>query len=396
MRYRVKALQDGASITALLLDAADESDAARQAENRGYAVLAIKPQRSWRAWQWKRSASFPLALFSQELLTLLEAGLPLMEAMEALTEKEPRPEIKKLFRQIIASLYEGHSLSFALEQFPASFPPLYIATVRASEKTGDLAEALARYVAYHTQMDSVRKKIVSASLYPLLLIAAGGLVAAFLMVYVVPRFSRIYEDMGSALPLSSRLLLNWGQLLETHAVSMLAAVAALAAGMIYAATRPAVRQWLVQQMWRIPAIGERMKTYQLARFYRTLGMLLRGGTPVASALDMVAGLLQPILRDRLRLAALGIREGRAISVAMESHGLTTPVALRLLRVGERSGRMGEMMERIAAFHDDETARWVDWFTRLFEPLLMAAIGVAIGFIVVLMYFPIFELAGSIQ
>ena len=162
------------------------------------------------------------------------------------------------------------------------------------------------------------------------------------------------------------------------------------------ALTPAARRWLGAKLWKIPAVGSRMRLYQLARFYRTLGMLLRGGTPVVAAIDMASGLLAPALRPGLARAREAIREGRAISEAMSQHGLVTPVALRMLRVGERSGRMDEMMERIASFLDEEIARWVDWFTRLFEPLLMALIGVAIGAVVVLMYLPVFELAGSIQ
>jgi general secretion pathway protein F len=152
----------------------------------------------------------------------------------------------------------------------------------------------------------------------------------------------------------------------------------------------------MHRAWRIPAIGARMRIYQLARFYRTLGMLLRGGIPVTQALEMVIDLLHPALRVQLRQAGQSIKEGRSVSFAMQTHRLTTPVAARMLRVGERAGRMGEMMERAASFYDEEMARWVDWFTRLFEPLLMAFIGVIIGLIVVLMYLPIFELAGSIQ
>ena len=143
-------------------------------------------------------------------------------------------------------------------------------------------------------------------------------------------------------------------------------------------------------------MGQRWRIYQLARFYRTLGMLLRGGTPIVPAMGMASGLLSVALQERLGGASVAIKEGQSISQAMEGHDLTTPVALRMLRVGERTGRMGEMMERIAAFHDDETARWVELFTRLFEPILMAAIGIVIGVIVVLMYLPIFELAGAIQ
>jgi len=168
------------------------------------------------------------------------------------------------------------------------------------------------------------------------------------------------------------------------------------AGLTYLAGRPTTKNWIMRRLWQIPAAGERMRIYQLARFYRTLGMLLGGGIAIVQAIKMVSDLLPPALRQDLAGAARKISEGRSISYAMETHQLATPVALRMLRVGERTGQMGEMMERIAAFHDEEMARWVEWFTRLFEPLLMAIIGVAIGAIVVLMYLPIFELAGSLK
>ncbi|MBW8371945.1 MAG: type II secretion system F family protein [Thiobacillus sp.] len=396
MRYEVKALRGDENLTAWVLDAMDAGDAANQMLARGYTVIAVRAKAAWPAWHWQRKGHFPLVLFSQELLALLQAGLALVEALETLTEKEQRPEVKQTLTQIIASLYEGHAFSYALQHSPANFPALYVATVRASERTGDLPEALSRYVAYQSQMDAVKRQVVSASIYPLLLFVVGGLVTLFLMVYVVPRFSHIYADIGSDLPLMSQLLMRWGQLLEAHGATILTATLLLLGGALYTATRPASRQWLLRTLWQLPGIGGQLHVYQLARFYRSLGMLLRGGMPVVPSLNLVSDLLESGLRNQLTQASARIREGTPMSVAMERYGLTTPVALRMLRVGERTGRMGEMMERIAAFHEEESARWVERFTKLFEPLLMAFIGVVIGFIVVLMYFPIFELAGSIQ
>lgn len=395
MHFEVKALRADA-VVALMLEAADEGDARAQARAQGCTVLGVRARRSWQAWTQRRHAAFPLVLFSQELLALLDAGLTVVEAIETLAEKESRPEGRKTLRQLIADLHEGRTLSQALQRFPADFPPLYVATVRASERTGDLDEAMRRYIAYQTQVDFVRKKVVSASIYPLLLIGAGGLVTVFLMVYVVPRFSRIYDDIGSDLPLLSQWLLQWGALLREHAGLLLVLLPVLAVWAVHLGRRPAVKGWVMHRLWSVPAAGERMRVYQLARFYRTLGMLLSGGIPVVQALGMVSELLPPALRADLRGAAVLISEGRTLSEAMASNHLTTPVALRLLRVGERSGRMAAMMERIADFHDEEMARWVDWFTRLFEPLLMAFIGLLIGGIVVLMYLPIFDLAGSLQ
>jgi general secretion pathway protein F len=339
---------------------------------------------------------FPLVLFSQELLALLDAGLNLVEAVETLAEKEQRPETRKLLDQLIHTLYEGQTFSAALQQFPDAFPPLYVSTVRASEKTGGLSEAITRYVAYQSQMDVVRKKLVNASIYPVVLMVVGGLVTLFLMVYVVPKFSHIYEDMGGDLPWMSLMLIKWGHLLEAHGKAMLAGTISTLTLLLYTMTRTATKRWIGEQLWQIPVVGERMKVYQLARFYRTVGMLLRGGIPAMTALEMVSDLLAPALRANLQQAVTLVREGRPLSAAMDAHTLTTPVSLRMLRVGERTGDMGEMMERIAAFYDEEMARWVEWFTKLFEPLLMTVIGIVIGMIVVLMYMPIFELADSIQ
>lgn len=396
MRYEVKALRDGDGLVALALDAADANDAAVQVRAQGYTVIAIRARRSWLVWPGQRKTAFPLVLFSQELLALLDAGLALVESLETLAEKEQRPDVRKTLGKITAALYEGHPLSVALQQSGANFPPLYVATVRASEKTGALAEALSRYVAYQSQMDGVRRQIVSASIYPALLAIVGGLVTLFLLLYVVPRFSHIYADIGGDLPLLSRLLIGWGRFLGEHGALVLGGMVFLLVALVYVATRPAFKQWIERRLWQMPTIGMRMQLYQLARFYRSLGMLLRGGMPVVTALQMVSDLLRSSMRGQLDLASAGIREGRSISQAMEEYRLTTPVALRMLRVGERTGRMGEMMERIAAFYEEETARWVERFTKLFEPLLMIFIGLVIGGIVVLMYFPIFELAGSLQ
>jgi general secretion pathway protein F len=337
-----------------------------------------------------------LGQFSQELLTLLEAGLSIVESIETLREKEVRDERRLLLSQLVDALYQGESLSQALEHFPAVFPALYTATVRASERTGDLAESLGRYVVYQSQLDVVRKKMISASIYPALLVCVGTLVIVFLLGYVVPRFSRLFEDLGRDLPFLSRMLMKWGTLVADHTVPLLAGALGFIALLVFWLRRPSTRQALVALLMANPALGERVRVYQLARFYRTLGMLLRGGIPIMSSLNMTTGLLQGYLRSHLEQATRKISEGMPISLAMEGAGLTTAVSSRMLRVGERTGQMGEMMERIARFYDDEIARWVDWFIRLFEPILMLIIGVAIGGIVVLMYFPIFELAGSLN
>ncbi|HKX54399.1 MAG TPA: type II secretion system F family protein [Nitrosospira sp.] len=393
MRYEVKAVLAGKGTVFLELDADTAEDARLQVVAQGGMVLNVR--RRFTGWAPKPRLRFPLAHFSQELLSLLVAGLSLVESIETLADKEQDAGARKIIQGLLARLYDGVTFSRALESFPQAFPPLYVATARASERTGDLPEALTRFITYQTQMDVVRKKLVGASIYPVLLLLIGLLVGLFLLVFVVPKFSAIYEDVGADLPWLSKLLIQWGHLVHEQGWQ-LAGIAAAALGLVvYGVTRPSFRVRMTQQLWRIPAIGERMRVYQLARFYRTLGMLLRGGIPVVKALEMVSGLLQPHFRPRVQAAGVLIREGKTISSAMEAEGLTTAVGSRMLKVGERTGLMGEMMERIGNFHDEEIARWVEWLTKLIEPLLMAVIGGVIGGIIILMYMPIFQLAGSV-
>jgi general secretion pathway protein F len=392
MRFQLKAISPDGRVESLALQAADAAGARRQAESRGYTVLRV---RGWQGFTLRRREQFPVTLFSQELISLLEAGLPLLEAIETLGERERAPAAKSALGSMATTLREGRPFSSALEKLGDIFPPLYIATVRAAERTSDLQPALTRYVAYQAQVDALKRRVVHASIYPALLIGVGALVSFFLLLYVVPRFSLIYEDRAVDLPLLSRLLLSWGQLVERHGMLIVIALFGLLILSVYVLRLPSSQAAIQNALWRLPGAGERMKLYQLARFYRTIGMLLRGGMPVVASLQLGAELLHPALRSRLHSATRAIREGRPVSECMEANGLTTPVALRLLAVGEHGGDMGMMMERIAAFHDDEMARWVDWLTRLVEPLLMAVIGLVIGAIVILMYMPIFELAGAV-
>lgn len=394
MRYRIKALRPGAGVTALTMEALDEIEATARLQREGAQVLSIVAERG--GWLVARRTRFPLLLFTQELIALLDAGLTLSETLETLAEKESRPESRQLIERLLTTMREGRPFSAALAAQGSAFPPLYAATVRAAESTGDLSPALTRYVAYQNQVDSLKKKVLSASIYPMLLVGVGMLVIGFLLGYVVPRFATVFADSGRDLPWMSQMLLTWGEAVEKHGVWILLGAAGLIASFVVALAQPATRAALTRLAWRTPAVGEHLRTFELARFYRSLGMLLSGGIPIVSALDMVSGLLSAPLRSGATTAMDAMRRGETISSAFARGELTTPVAARLLRVGEKSGRMGEMMDRIAIFHDEEMARWVDWFTRLFEPLLMVFIGLTIGLIVVLLYMPIFELAGSIQ
>lgn len=394
MRFELKAVDRNNQVVALDLEAADEAAARDAARVNGYAVLTVG-RRNAALWNpFDRKTAFPIELFAIELQSLLEAGLNVVEALQALTEKEPGGENRRVLMELLDALHRGEALSQAVAHAPRAFPPLFVATLKSSERAGNLREALARYIAYQEELDKVRRKVVAALLYPAILLAVGVLVLSFLLFYVVPRFARVYEDISTGLPLFSSLLLSTGRWIESHGVAAVLSLGIPA--FVFASYALKQKAKLLEQLWRLPALGERMMIYQLARFYRTVGVLLLAGIPAVRAFDMVSGLLAPNLRAQLQRATVLLSEGRSISGALTAVGLATPVATRMLAVGERSGRMGDMMDRIARFYDDETARFVDAFTRVFEPLLMTVLGLAVGMVVVLMYMPVFELAGSLR
>lgn len=392
MQFQVKAVR-GRDIITIDLAASHTEDALSQARARGLTPLSAK---AVEGKTLKIKNKFPLGLFTQELLALVDAGLNLVESIEGLAEKESRADVKAVIDRLLVSLQQGKTFSSALSEQTSVFPMLYIATVKASEKTGDISEALTRYVAYEAQIDELKKKVISASIYPALLIIVGGLVILFLLGFVVPKFSTIYEGTGDDLPWLSQVLMSWGQLLANHGQTLLLFSVVALALLVIGFMQPAFKRAVMALLWRIPTFGDKLKVYQYARFYRTLGMLLKGGTPILPAMQSARGLLDVSLQTQMQQAEQEIGEGQNISAALENAELTTPVALRMLRVGERGGNIDDMMTRIATFYDEELSRWIDWFTKLFEPLLMLVIGLVIGLVVLLLYMPIFELAGSIQ
>ncbi|CDG81318.1 type II secretion system F family protein [Janthinobacterium agaricidamnosum] len=397
MQFQLQ-VQGAAGRQAIAIDAASEADAIRAAARNGWRVLAIDSAAlpgAGAAIKHHQQA-FPLLQFSQELLALLEAGLNLSEAMATLHNKEVRNASKATLAAIMLTLQQGKSFSDTLADFPAIFPDIYIATVHAAERSGNLPEALARFVGYQLQFDAIRKKLISAAIYPAMLLVVGSLVTLFLLGYVVPKFSVVYESSGREIPWMSQMLLGFGQALAAHPMLCLAALAGTVGAVAFGAANQAMRQALILQVLRLPVLSGKAAEFRLARFYRALSLLLHAGIPLHKALALVAAMLLPAQQAQLAQARRAVQEGLPFSAALEQSQLATPVAQSLLKVGENTGRLGDMLERSAKFHDEEFARWVDWASRLLEPLLMTVIGVVIGGVVVLMYMPIFELAGSLS
>ncbi len=393
MKFRVIGLQADASAQETVVDASDAATARRMAAALGMAVLEVVPVRG--AARARRGAAINVDLFCQELLALLSAGISVGEALETLVAKEQGP-VRDVVGALLRAVREGRPLSAAMAARPGIFPPLLTESLRAAERTSDYGPALARFVRYRALSRAVREKLLSASIYPLILLAVGTLVLLFLLGYVVPRFADVYKDMGDRLPASSRAMLWIGQGIGGHPWLAASALAVLAAGAVAAVRSARVRSALWRLMQRVPRLREVLAAADFARLYRTLALLVHGGIPMVASLQIVRGLLPPHLAERLDRCRQSVSEGRSFSESMAAQGLSTVVAQRFFRVGEGSGNLADMMDRAADFHEEEVARGADWMGRVVGPVMMLLMGTLIGFVVVMMYMPIFELAEAIQ
>jgi general secretion pathway protein F len=229
-----------------------------------------------------------------------------------------------------------------------------------------------------------------------MLLVVGALVTLFLLGYVVPRFSVVYAASNRELPWMSALLLRFGQLIAQHSAAALVVSASVGVLLGWALGQRDARLWLLRQVLRLPGLSKKAHEFELARFYRAVSLLLAAGIALPKAMGMVTGLLSTRQQLQLAQCRTAVEQGRSLSSALVAAGLATVVSESLIKVGERSGQMADMLERTARFADDDFSRWVDWASRLLEPVLMTVIGLVIGTVVVLMYLPIFELAGSLQ
>jgi general secretion pathway protein F len=398
MRYRVLAARRNEAAQSFVVDAMDPIAAAARIAEQGFAVIgtdAVASPLSLRIGALHKD-TFPASLFAVELLALLKAGLNVVEAAQTLSTKESSGAYRSGLDRINDALNRGNTFSDALLALDHALPPLFVTTIHAAEGSGALQQSLARYVDYDQALSQARVRVASAAIYPAVLVVVGSLVMAFLMLYVVPRFARIYDDMHQALPLFSSLLFGVGRWIGENTVLVGTALIGLIGFAAALALSPSLQARAWSKFDALPTVGRWVRLFHLARLYRSLALLLQSGIPLVQALQAARPTLPAVLHGPAQIAFERISEGRGVSLSMTEAGLTTPVATQLLAVGERTGELGLMMGRLADFQDEELARMLDRAMRLMEPALMTVIGVIVGAILVLMYMPIFELAGSLQ
>ena len=398
MRFLVRAVDSDHQLHTLYIDDVDRSAVSARVKEQGLHLLHIEVDSTTSSILSRRTSaksSVFLDTFNTELLTLLSAGLSLLESLEVMSERESDVDRLSIYQHLRTDIQNGHRLSVAFSRQPMIFTPLYVGLVRSAEETSELAHAFQQFSEYSQRRNVLRQRIISALIYPAILFIVGGAVILFLMLYVVPRFSEVYKDTGRPLPLLSNLLLSWGQLLHAHSrAALLIIFGTLTISVLYLQTHGA--SFLFRFMKLLPKLRRQLNAMEYSRIYLTLSMLIRGGIPVAEALTMMSDTVSPETHLQLQRIKSDIEQGRSLSYAFESAHLADLVSLRLLRVGEKSGQLAAMLFEAGKLQENEVSRWIEKFSKTFEPILMTIIGLVVGGIVILLYMPIFDLAGSIQ
>jgi general secretion pathway protein F len=374
------------------LHATDEPAARALLAGEGATVLALQPSRA-RPKREEPTQRHDLALLCRELRALLQAGLSVVEALDALGAAAGSDSI---YQRLLARLREGKALSTAMQDV-GGFPPLLVASVRASERTSDLTHALDAYLRFDDMVGALRRKVISAALYPALVVGLGGLIAIFLLLVVIPRFAALYGESAAAdVSVATRALLAFSATLSERPWLMPMVLFGLVALLAWAGTGSRPRQagaWLVAHWtW----LGRQVAHFEYARLFEALALLVHGGYSLHEALGVCLTLANGRSHEKLVQARQRIEQGASASAGFGSAGLTDAVTERLIRAGERGGDFDRVLRAIAERHRQTFETFVERATRIVEPVLLLGVALMVGSMVVLLYMPVFDIAASVR
>jgi type II secretory pathway component PulF len=325
-------------------------------------------------------------------LTLLSAGLPLDRALSVLGGLTEKEALKKAVGEILRAVQQGKSLAEALAEYPKIFPPLYVNMVKAGELGGFLDTALQRLAEYLERAQQVQDEVKSALTYPVVLTVVGGVSVVILLTYVLPKFAVIFGDLGKALPTSTRILLGISYALRSYWwVFVLAGIGGWFGSRQYLATPQGRFTW-DRWRFRLPLFGELLRKREVGRFARTLGTLLKSGVPLLQALEVVQEIVGNQMVSRaLKEVRIGVREGQGIAGPLSRTGVFPTLALQMVSVGEETGRLDDMLMRVAEYYERDTYNQVKRLTSLLEPFLILVMGLVVGFVVISMLSAVFSI-----
>ncbi len=373
-----------------------EVEARQKLVDRGFYVYNVRPNLSvTRALSGFRGGrklpTGDFLIFNQQFNTLIKAGLPILKALDLLADRAALPKIRPFLNDVRLRVRDGELLSDAFEATGA-FPTVYVTSLRAGEKSGDLPGVLDDYIAYQRVTTGIRKKLIGVLIYPIILIVVASSIVSYLVAYVIPQFAKLYSDLGSTLPTLTRILIT---VVVGYRDWLIALAATVVFGVLFLFLWSKTSHGalvLDRVKLKMPVIGDVWIKFQMAQFTRTLSTLLRGGTPLVAALATAANAMTSrLIASSIHNAAERVREGGSLHTALADTHMIPALALDMIEVGEASGALAPMLGSVAQFYDEETSMKTAMLISIIEPTILILIAVLIFFIMLALYLPLFSL-----
>jgi type IV pilus assembly protein PilC len=380
------------------VDALSEQSAIAALLNRNLLVVEIR-EKIAKKGQTKggKVSNADLVVFTRQLATMIDAGIAIVQSLQALAEQTPNKIMRDTVRDVCARVESGESFSEALTKHPKAFNRLYVAMVGAGEKGGLLAEIMARLATYLENTERLRKKVKTALMYPTVVSVVAVIITVFLLVRVIPTFKEVYTGFGAKLPAPTQIMMDISDVVRNYLIYLiLLAGAGVWGWLYYIKTKPGREFWDKQRI-KLPVFGQIAHKICLARFTRTLASLVRSGVPILEVLKIVSQVVGNVIMEKaIKTASDDIERGEGISNALGKHPIFPTMVIRMLSAGEQTGNIDNMLERVADFLDEEIDTTLSGLMSLIEPLLICFLGIVIGSMVVCMFLPIFNLANIVN
>lgn len=345
----------------------------------------------------KRASMEELVIFTRQLATMISAGIPLLECLEVLQEQTDNPGFKLVLGEIVEKVRGGSDFSAALMEHPKVFYKIYVSMIRAGEAGGQLDSILARLAEYMESSQALKREIKSAMTYPIISLSMILLVVVGLLVFVIPSFKQIFESMGIALPLPTKILLAMSTTMREYFHIVFLVLVGLVVAVIFALktkTGQFVYDWGVLKM---PVMGELFRKVAISRFSRTFATLIKSGVPILGALEIVAATSgNSILESAINNARQSVQKGESLSEPLSRSPVFPPMVTRMIGIGEKSGALEALLEKISEFYDQQVKALVESLTSLIEPIMIGIMGVVVGGVVIAVMLPIFEIQKSVM
>jgi type IV pilus assembly protein PilC len=382
-------------------DAPSEREARERLSQQGYLVYSVRAKdlgaRLSGITQRRKTVNLEKFLvFNQQFVTLIKAGLPILQGLDLLADKLTDEKLGRHIRAVRDEVKTGTVLSDAFARQHV-FPSIYVTSVLAGEKSGSLAEVLERYITYQRLTLSLRKKLLVSLLYPAVLLFLVTCLIVFLVTYVVPNFASLYSSMEAKLPAATRILIAVGTTARSYVLFGFAVFILLIGATFVWSRRPSSQETLDRVKMRLPLVGEVWTKYQVAQLSRVLGTLLVGGIPLVQGLETSGRSLGSLLLKKvLDRTAVLVREGKPLSSSLASSGIVPPLAVDMMQVGESTGALPQMLTSVAEFYEEDVSTRMTALLSLIEPAIMIFMGIFVAFVLVALYLPIFSLADTIR